>query len=145
MHKLSYIFRNNFGFVTSSSHLFNLDILNEEQIIEDGYSEFYTYDDCILDNVAKNYHDHDIKDILKSKENKMITKGINESYFQDFTNQFKNMKNRDACNDPNLKLQTTFTLTHLNIDRNTWIGYKSYFLFGLEFPRSTLLKEVTKD
>ena len=117
--------------------------MNQEKIIEDGYGEYYSYDDCILDNVAKNYYDHDIKDILKSEENKMITKGIDESYFQDFTYQFKDMKNLDACNDPNLKLQTTFTLSRLNIDRKTWIGYKPYFTFGLEFPQSALVKEVT--
>jgi len=129
-------FRYTFGVVKYSSHLFHLDILDQSRILEDGYNEYYTYDDCILDNVAKNYH---IKDVLKSEENKIIAKGIEELMFK---NQLENMKKLGDCNEPSLKLQTTFTLTSLDIFIQSPIGTNQPFKFGLEFPQSTLVKEV---
>ena len=134
-------FRNNFGVVRYSSHLLNLDILNQNRIFEDGYNDYYSYDDCILDKVSKNYH---IKDILKSEEKKMISKGMDESTFGNVSNLLENLKNFGYCNDPNLKLQTTFTLTSLDVFNTVWIGswFSPSFSFNLEFPSFILVKEV---
>ena len=123
--------------------MFQLDVLNQKRILEDGYDEYYSYDDCILDNISKNYHDHDIKDFLISKENKKISKVINESLFKDLSNQFEYMIKHGKCNDPNMKIQTTYTLTSLDsMKRSSFIGYDDLFEYGLEFPISTLVKEV---
>ena len=97
--------------------------------------------------MAKSYQYHDIKNILKSTENKAFTKGIDESLFKDLTIQLEHVKKDSDCNDPNIKLQTTFTLTSLD-----WIkfasvfdiDYTELFEFGLEFPSSALVKEVCR-
>ena len=132
-------FRDTFGVVRYSSYLSHLDILDQNRILEDGYNEYYSYDDCILDNVAKNYN---IKDILKSEENKMISEGIEESMFKHVSNELENTRKLGDCNEPNLKLQTTFTLASLDILIKSTIGLNQPFRFGLEFPQSTLVKEV---
>ena len=123
-----------------SSYLFNLDTLNQKRIFEDGYTDYYSYDDCVLDKVEKDYH---IRDILKSEEKKMISKGMDESMFGNVLNLLENFKNFGYCNDPNVKLQATFTLTSLDF----WPVYFGpwglpTFSFNLEFPSSTLVKEV---
>ena len=136
------IFRNNFGVVRYSSHLLNLDILNQNRIFEDGYNDYYSYDDCILDEVSKNYL---IKDILKSEEKKMISKGMDESMFGNVSNLLENLKNFGYCKDPNLKLQTTFIqVTSLDIFNTAWIGprFLPTFSFNLEFPSFIMVKEV---
>ena len=140
------IFRNK-GFVLYSSHLFHLDVLNQTRLFEDGYNEYYAYDDCILNRVAKSYQYYDIKDILKSTENKLITKGIDESLFKDLTVQLEHVKKASDCNGPNTKLQTTFTLTSLDFMKFAsvfGIGLTEPFQFGLEFPSSALVKEVCR-
>ena len=141
------IFRNSV-FVLYSSHLFHLDVLNQTRLFEDGYNEYYSYDDCILNRVAKSYQYYDIKDILKSTENRAITKGIDESLFKDLTVQLEHVKKDSDCNDPNTKLQTTFTL---GLDREKpvssfYLGFTKPkpFQFGLEFPSSALVKEVCR-
>ena len=120
--------------------MFNLDTLNQKRIFEDGYTDYYSYDDCVLDKVEKNYH---IKDILKSEEKKMISKGMDESMFGNVLNLLENLKNFGYCNDPNLKLQATFTITSLDL-RPVYLGpwFLPTFSFNLEFPSSTLVKEV---
>ena len=139
------IFRNDFGFVRYSSHLFNLDTLNQKRIFEDGYADYYSYDDCVLDKIERNY---DIKDIIKSEEKKMISKGMDESMFGNVLNLLENFKNFGYCNDPNLKLQATFTqttFTSLEDLFTVWISpwlVEPTFSFNLEFPSSTLVKEV---
>ena len=140
------IFRNK-GFVLYSSHLFHLDVLNQKRLFEDGYNEYYSYDDCILNRVAKSYQYYDIKDILKSTENKAITKGIDESLFKDLSIQLEHVKKDSDCNDPNLNLQTTFTLTGLDYMKFSSVfevGYTEPLQFGLEFPSSALVKEVCR-
>ena len=140
------IFRNK-GFVIYSSHLFHLDVLNQTRLFEDGYNEYYSYDDCILNRVAKSYQYYDIKNILKSTENKAITKGIDESLFKDLSIQLEHVKKDSDCNDPNLNLQTTFTLTGLDSKKFSsifHIGFTKPFQFGLEFPSSALVKEVCR-
>ena len=121
--------------------MFNLDTLNQKRIFEDGYTDYYSYDDCILDKIEKDYH---IRDILKSEEKKMISKGMDESMFGNVLNLLENLKNFGYCNDPNLKLQATFTLTSLDEKHTAWIGpgFVTTFSFNLEFPSSTLVKEV---
>ena len=122
--------------------MFNLDTLNQKRIFEDGYTDYYSYDDCVLDKVEKNY---DIKDILKSEEKKMISKGMDESMFGNVLNLLENLKNFGYCNDPNLKLQATFTLTSLDVVNEVWIESWEVgptFSFNLEFPSSILVKEV---
>ena len=137
--KIICTFRDTFGVVRYSSYLSHLDILDQNRILEDGYNEYYSYDDCILDNVAKNYN---IKDILKSEENKMISEGIEESMFKHVSNELENMKKLGDCNEPNLKLQTSFTLASLDFLIRSTIGLNQPFRFGLEFSQSTLVKEV---
>lgn len=119
----------------------NLEILNQNRIFEDGYNDYYFYDDCVLDKVSKNYH---IKDILKAEEKKMISKGMDESTFGNVSNLLENLKNFGYCNDPNLKLQTAFTLTSLDVFNFIWIGswFSPTFSFNLEFPSLILVKEV---
>ena len=141
------IFSGNERFVPYSSHLFHLDVLNQTRLFEDGYNEYYSYDDCILNRVAKSYQYYDIKDILKSTENKLITKGIDESLFKDLSIQLEHVKKANDCNDPNIKLQTTFTLTSLDSRKSVsgfGIGFAKPFQFGLEFPSSALVKEVCR-
>ena len=86
------IFSGNEGFVPYSSHLFHLDVLNQTRLFEDGYNEYYSYDDCILNRVAKSYQHYDIKDILKSAENNAICKGIDEILFKDLTIQLEHVR-----------------------------------------------------
>ena len=129
--------------------MFHLDVLNQTRLFEDGYNEYYSYDDCILNRVAKSYQYYDIKDILKSTENKLITKGIDESAFKDLTIQLEQEKKASDCNDPNVKLQTTFTLTSLDSRKFSSPFYLGLtkpkpFQFGLEFPSSALVKEVCR-
>ena len=127
--------------------MFHLDVLNQKRLFEDGYNEYYSYDDCILNRVAKSYQYYDIKDILKSTENKLITKGIDEILFKDLTIQLEHVKKASGCNDPNIKLQTTFTITFLNSWNSVssfWLGFTEPFQFGLEFPSSALVKEVCR-
>ena len=96
--------------------------------------------------MAKSYQYYDIKNILKSTETKAITKGIDESSFKDLTIQLERVKKTSDCNDPIIKLQTTFTLTSLDgkyfiFD---YLGFSEPFQFGLDFPSSALVKEVCR-
>ena len=114
-------------------------------MFKDGYNEHYSYDDCILNKVSENFHDLDIKDILKSKDNRRVSKGFDESLFIIVADQLENIRRQGGCNDPNLKLQTTFTLTSLNNLNGVSTfetGNIQPFNFDLEFPTSTLVKEV---
>ena len=119
--------------------MFHLNILNQKRIFEDGYDEFYSYDDCILDKVANNSQ---IKNILKTEESKTISNGIDESMFKSVFIQMENIIKLGECNKPNIKLQTTFTLTSLTDSNFAWIGYSRPFQFDLEFPQSIVVKEV---
>ena len=80
---------------------------------------------------------------MKSEEKKMISKGIDESMFGNVLNLLENFKNFGYCNDPNLKLQATFTITSMDL----WpVYFGPWFLptfsFNLDFPSSILVKEV---
>ena len=127
--------------------MFHLDVLNQTRLFEDGYNEYYSYDDCILNGVAKSYQYYDIKNILKSTETKAITKGIDESSFKDLTIQLEHVKKTSDCNDPIINLQTTFTLTSLDLNKYFSFDYRGFskpFQFGLDFPSSALVKEVCR-
>ena len=113
--------------------------MDETRILEDGYNEYYSYDDCIIKKLLTKDH---ISDILKSEENKIISEGIKESMFEQVSKKLENVKKLENCKKPNLKLQTTFTLVSLEITNLSYIGSNQPFRFGLEFPQSTLVKEV---
>ena len=127
-----------------SSNSFNLEILNQKNIFEDGYDELHSYDDCILNTLAKTHHDTYIREILKAHEQKRITNSVEETVLRNLSNLLEYATESGMCKAPNLKLQVGFKMTSQNLITASPFekGYKFPLKVGLEFPRSMVVKEV---
>ena len=132
------------GYVIPPLNSFNLEILNQKNIFEDGYDEFNSYDDCILNHVANIQHDTNIKDILKPHKQKRITDTVEEPVLRHLSNLLEYTTLSGICKVPNLKLQVGFKLTSLDFGELSVFEkkFKDRIVLGLEFPSASLVREV---
>ena len=124
----------------------NLEILDQHNIVDDGYNRLYTYDDCILNNLIKNLQYSNFKKVLRITVNETMTIGIEESVFRNHSNKLEQEVLRLTCNAPDTSLQTTFTMANRNRTKqagfDTDSGLYSPIFFDLEFPISTIVNKV---
>lgn len=124
----------------------NLEILDQNNIFDDGYNTLYTYDDCILNNLIKNVQDSNFRKLLRITVNETITIGIEESVFRNYSTKLEQELLKQTCDAPGTSLQTSFTTANRNRTMqagfDTEFGLYSPIFFDVEFPISTIVNQV---
>lgn len=128
----------------------NLEILNQSKVYEDDYSDQYSYDDCVLNQIKEKGIHPDINSILTLKGNIKMT----EKIFQNLSEQFESGTITSNCKIPNINLQATFTTADLKLADSKWFNINYFgwtkgvvyeeklFKFSIDFQQSTVHKEV---